>query len=113
MGSKSHEVVTTWCSVCRVHNSVRITRINAQPKAPSFDKESEYSFKEIAKKMDGHSSAGSTPKMDWSSGDLPSAWKAFKQHREFTLGGPLKQKSEEVKCNYLPLWVGDQGQGRI
>ena len=58
--------------------------------------------------MDGNSSAGSTPKMDWSSGDLLSAWKAFKQHCEFTFGGPLKQKSEEVKCNYLMLWVGDK-----
>ena len=56
--------------------------------------------------MDGHSSAGSTPKMDWSRGDLPSAWKASKQHCEFIFGGPLKQKSEEVKCNYLMLWVG-------
>ena len=60
--------------------------------------------------MDGNSSAGSTPKMDWSSGDLPSAWKAFKQHCEFTFGGPLKQKNEEVKCNYLMLWVGDKGR---
>ena len=59
--------------------------------------------------MDGNSSAGSTPKMDWSSGDLPSGWKAFKQHCEFNFGGPLKQKSEEVKCNYLMLWVGDKG----
>ncbi|KAK2567740.1 hypothetical protein P5673_007606, partial [Acropora cervicornis] len=60
--------------------------------------------------MDGNSSAGSTPKMDWLSADLPSAWKAFKQHCEFTFGGPLKQKSEEVKCNYLMLWVGDKGR---
>ena len=60
--------------------------------------------------MDGNSSAGSTPKLDWSSGDLPSAWKAFKQHCEFTFGGPLKQKSEEIKCNYLMLWVGDKGR---
>ena len=58
--------------------------------------------------MDGNSSAGSTPKMDWSSSDLP--WKAFKQHCEFFFGGPLKQKSEEVKCNYLMLWVGDKGR---
>ena len=48
--------------------------------------------------------------MDWSSGDLPCAWKAFKQHCEFTFCGPLKQKSEEVKCNYLMLWVGDKGR---
>ena len=48
--------------------------------------------------------------MDWSSGDLRSTWKALKQHCEFTFGGPLKQKSEEVKCNYLMLWVGDKGR---
>jgi len=60
--------------------------------------------------MDGNSSAGSTPKMDWSSGDLPSAWKAFKQHFKFTFGGPLKQKGEEVKCNYPMLWIRDKGR---
>ena len=76
-------------------------------KPPSFNNESENSLRE---KMDRNSSAGSTPKMDWSSGDLPSAWKAFKQHCEFTFGGPLKQKSEEVKYNYLMLWVGDKGR---
>ena len=73
--------------------------------SPSFNNESMYNFKEITKKMDGNSSAGSTPKMDWSSGDLPSAWKAYKQHCEFTFGGPLKQKNEEVKFNYLMLWA--------
>jgi len=60
-------------------------------KPPSFDNESEYSFKEIAKKMDRNSSADNTPKMDWWSGDLPSVWKAFKQQCEFTFGGSLNQ----------------------
>ena len=60
--------------------------------------------------MDGNSSADSTPKMNWSSGDLLSAWKAFKQHCEFTFSGPLKQNSVEVKCSYLMLWVGDEGR---
>ena len=55
-------------------------------------------------------SAGSTPKMDWTSGDLPTAWKAFKQHCEFTFGGSLKRKSEEEKCNYLMIWIGDKGR---
>ena len=32
-------------------------------KPPSFDNKSEYSLKEKAKKMNGNSSAGSTPKM--------------------------------------------------
>jgi hypothetical protein len=30
---------------------------------------------------------GSTPKMDWESGDLPTAWKSFKQHVQFMLDG--------------------------
>ena len=51
-----------------------------------------------------------TPKMDWSSGNLPGAWRSFKQHCEFTFGGPLKGKSEEQRCNYLMIWVGDKGQ---
>ena len=52
----------------------------------------------------------SHPRMNWSSGDLPKAWKAFQQHCEFTFGGPLKGKSEEQKCNYLMIWVGDKGR---
>lgn len=24
--------------------------------------------------------------------------------------GPLKEKSEEVKCNYLMIWVGEKGR---
>ena len=54
--------------------------------------------------MNGNS-AGSILKMIWMSGDLPSAWKAFKQHCEFTFGGPLKRESEEEKCNYLMIWI--------
>ena len=52
----------------------------------------------------------SAPKMDWTSKDLPTAWKAFRQHCEFTFTGPLKRKSEEEKCNYLMIWVGDKGR---
>ena len=52
----------------------------------------------------------SAPKMDWTSKDLPTAWKAFRQHCQFTFGGPLKRKSEEEKCNYLMIWVGDKGR---
>lgn len=50
------------------------------------------------------------PKMDWSAGDLPTAFKNFKAHCEFMFGGPLKSKEEEDKCNYLMLWVGDKGR---
>ena len=48
--------------------------------------------------------------MDWTSKDLPTAWKAFRQHCEFMFGGPLKRKIEEEKCNYLMIWVGDKGR---
>jgi hypothetical protein len=39
---------------------------------------------------------GSTPKMDWISGDLPTALKSFKQHVQFMFDGPLKGKNEET-----------------
>ena len=52
----------------------------------------------------------SAPKMDWTSKYLPTAWRAFRQHCEFTFGGPLKHKSEEEKCNYLMIWVRDKGR---
>ena len=51
----------------------------------------------------------STPKMDWESGDLPTAWKSFKQHVQFMFDEPLKGKNEEAKCNYLMIWVGNKG----
>ena len=50
----------------------------------------------------------SAPKIDWRSKDLPTTWKAFRQHSEFTFGGPLNRKSEEE--NYLMIWVGDKGR---
>lgn len=52
----------------------------------------------------------SHPKMDWSAEDLPTAFKAFKAHCEFMFGGPLRAKTEEEKCNYLMLWVGEKGR---
>ena len=53
---------------------------------------------------------GSTPSIDWQSNDLESAWRNFKQHVEFMFSGPLKSKSEEEKCSYLMIWVGDKGR---
>ena len=29
---------------------------------------------------------------------------------EFAFGGPLKGKSEEPRCNYLMIWVGEKGR---
>ena len=52
----------------------------------------------------------SNPRMDWESKDLPNAFKRFKEHCQFMFGGPLDKKSEEAKCNYLMLWVGEKGR---
>ena len=49
------------------------------------------------------------PRMDWESSNLPEAWKKFQQHVELVFNGPLKAKTEEVKCTYLLLWVGEKG----
>ena len=53
---------------------------------------------------------GGTPKFNWESGDLPTTWKSFRQHAEFMFNGPLKKKTEEEKCNYLMLWIGEKGR---
>ncbi|XP_048751787.2 uncharacterized protein K02A2.6-like [Ostrea edulis] len=53
---------------------------------------------------------GATPKVDWESGDLPGTWKKFKAHTEFMFNGPLKDKTEEEKCSYLMIWVGEKGR---
>jgi hypothetical protein len=41
---------------------------------------------------------------------LPAAWKLFQQHCEFAFGGALEGKSEEQRCNYLMIWVGEEGR---
>lgn len=48
--------------------------------------------------------------MDWTSRDFLTVWKAFRQHCEFMFGGPLNQKSEEEKRNYLMIWIGEKGR---
>lgn len=37
-------------------------------------------------------------------------WKRFKQHWEFTFGGPLAGKSEKEKVSYLMTHIGDKGR---
>lgn len=54
--------------------------------------------------------SGAIPTMDWSSNDLEGQWKSFVQHVNFTFSGPLKKKSEEEKCAYLMIWVGQKGR---
>ena len=51
-----------------------------------------------------------TPKFEWDSTNLPDQWRKFKSHVELIFNGPLKEKSEAVKVNYLLLWIGDKGR---
>ena len=53
---------------------------------------------------------GAIPKFNWESNDLPREWKNFVSNATFMFNGPLKEKSEAEKCNYLMLWVGDKGR---
>ena len=60
-----------WCQKWKV-NTVHLG------KPPSFKNKLKLLIKIAkAKKMEGNSSTGSTPKMDWASNDLTNAWKAF------------------------------------
>ncbi|KAI4890019.1 hypothetical protein NFI96_007835 [Prochilodus magdalenae] len=51
-----------------------------------------------------------TIEMDWQSSNLPDAWRRFKQHTELMFSGPLSQQTEEQKCSFLLLWIGDKGR---
>ena len=54
--------------------------------------------------------SGATPSIDWESRDLESALRRFEVHNNFMFSGPLKDKSEEERCSYLMLWVGEKGR---
>ena len=47
-----------------------------------------------------------TPRMDWSSSDVPQALKKFKNMCELYFSGPLRDKSEEEQVSYLLIWSG-------
>lgn len=50
------------------------------------------------------------PRMNWNASDLDREWKRFKQHCQFTFKGPLSNKSEVEKVNYLMTYIGDKGR---
>ena len=54
--------------------------------------------------------AGAMPTLNWESNDLHGAWKSFQTHCSFMFQGPLKDKSEEEKCAYLMIWLGEKGR---
>ena len=49
------------------------------------------------------------PRMDWEASNLPEAWRRFQQTTELMFKGPLRRKTEEEKCSYLLLWIGEKG----
>ena len=50
-----------------------------------------------------------SPKMDWSSTDLPQAFRKFKTTCQLYFTGPLEGKTEEEQISYLLIWTGDEG----
>ena len=49
------------------------------------------------------------PSLDWKSANLPDEFRKFKRSCEFIFKGPLKDETEEVKVQYLLMWVGPDG----
>ena len=49
-----------------------------------------------------------SPKMEWSSTDLPQSFRKFKAMCQLYFTGPLKGKTEEGKVSYLLIWTGDE-----
>ena len=49
------------------------------------------------------------PRMDWSSADLPSTFRTFRQYCELIFKGPLSAKTEEEHVTYVLLWIGQDG----
>ena len=49
------------------------------------------------------------PTFDWSSNDLPSAFRQFRAYATHVFNGPLEAKSDSVKASYLQLWLGPTG----
>ena len=50
------------------------------------------------------------PRINWDASNLPNEWTTFKDHIDLIFAGPLKSKSEEEKCTYLLLWIGQRGR---
>ena len=51
--------------------------------------------------------------MDWSSSDLPTAFRQFQELCELIFEGPFHEKTEELKVHYLKIWVGTEGRELI
>ena len=54
--------------------------------------------------------AGDKPCMNWQTANLATKWRRFRQHCEFMFKGPLANKTEGQKVNYLMTYIGDKGR---
>ena len=50
------------------------------------------------------------PVLQWDGDNSKENWRRFKQHVELTFTGPIKSRSEQEKCSYLVIWVGQKGR---
>ena len=50
------------------------------------------------------------PNIDWHSGNLPETLRKFRRTCQYIFDGPLAEKDEKIKVQYLMLWVGQEGR---
>ena len=50
------------------------------------------------------------PVMQWDGDNPKENWQRFKQHVELMFTGALKSRTEQEKCCYLLIWVGQKGR---
>ena len=50
------------------------------------------------------------PNIDWHSGNLPETLRKFRRTCQYISDGPLAEKDEKIKVQYLMLWVGEEGR---
>ena len=48
--------------------------------------------------------------MQWDGDNPKKNWRRFKQHVELMFTRPLKSRTEQEKCSYLLIWVGQKGR---
>ena len=56
------------------------------------------------------SSGFATPSLNWSSPNLPEAFRSFCQYSTLIFDGPFANKTEKEKVTYLLLWIGSHGR---
>ena len=56
------------------------------------------------------SSGFATPSLNWSSPNLPEAFRSFRQYSTLIFDGPFANKTEKEKVTYLLLWIGSHGR---